>query len=78
MAASKDQLNKLIQQLSNDALPIAAEFLEVLVSHPRYRIIPLDDEPTTEDDLKQIQEAKEAFARGEGIDLKDVIDELLN
>ncbi|AOZ92552.1 hypothetical protein [Paenibacillus crassostreae] len=29
-----------------------------------------------EDDLKQIQEAKEAFARGEGIDLKDVIDEL--
>lgn len=78
MAVSKEQLNKLIEQLSDDALPIAAEFLEVLVSHPKYRAIPWDDEPTTEDDLKQIQEAKEAFARGEGIELKDVIDELLN
>ncbi|XID91564.1 hypothetical protein ACF3MZ_24110 [Paenibacillaceae bacterium WGS1546] len=78
MAVSKEQLTKLIQQLSDDALPIAAEFLEVLVSHPRYRVIPLDDEPTTEDDLKQIQEAKESFARGEGIKLEDVIDELLN
>lgn len=78
MAVSKEQLAKLIQQLSDDALPIAAEFLEVLVSHPKYRVIPLDDEPTTEDDLKQIHEAKEAFARGEGIKLEDVIDELLN
>lgn len=78
MAVSKEQLTKLIQQLSDDALPIAAEFLEVLASHPKYRVIPLDDEPTTEDELKQIQEAKEAFARGEGIKLEDVIDELLN
>ena len=41
MAVSKDQLSKLVQQLSDDALPIAAEFLEVLVSHPKYRHIPL-------------------------------------
>lgn len=34
MAVSKEQLNKLIEQLPNEALPIAADFLEKLVSNP--------------------------------------------
>lgn len=76
MAVSKDHLNKLIQQLSDDDLPIAADFLEKLVGNDRQ--IPWDDEPTTQEDLEEIKKAKESFARGEGIKLKDVIDDLLN
>ncbi|NMO98269.1 hypothetical protein [Paenibacillus lemnae] len=77
MAVSKDHLNQLIQQLPDDLLPKAAEFLEGLVSQ-RQRPIPWDDEPTTQQDLDDIKKAKEAFTHGETIKLKDVIDELLN
>jgi hypothetical protein len=78
MTVTKDQLNKLIQQLPEDVLPIAADFPEKLVSNNNHRIIPWDDEPTTQEDLEDIKKAKEAFARGETIKLKDVMDELLN
>lgn len=78
MAVSKDHLNKLIQQLPEDALPIAAEFLEKLAVDSNYQNIPWDDEPTTQEDLEDIARAKKSIARGEGISLKDVIDDLLN
>jgi hypothetical protein len=78
MAISKDDLNKLIQQLPDEALPVAADFLEKLATNPIYRYIPWDDEPTTEEDLKDIAKAKQSIARGEGIKLKDVINDLLN
>ncbi|WP_281886563.1 hypothetical protein [Paenibacillus sp. YYML68] len=78
MAVTKDQLNKLIQQLPEDALPMAADFLEKLIHKSDHRFIPWDDEPTTQEDLDDIRKAKEAFKRGETIKLKDVIDDLLN
>ncbi|MBA9086823.1 hypothetical protein FHR92_003303 [Fontibacillus solani] len=78
MAVSKDDLNKLIQQLPDEALPIAANFLEKLATTPHYRNISWDDEPTTKEDLEDIAKAKQSIARGEGIKLNDVIDELLN
>jgi hypothetical protein len=78
MAVTKDQLNKLIQQLPDDALPVAADFLEKLIQKNDHRFIPWDDEPTTQEDLDDIKKAKEAFERGETIKLKDVIDDLLN
>jgi hypothetical protein len=78
MAVTKEHLNKLIQQLPDNALPIAADFLEKLVSKTDCRHIPWDDEPTTQEDIDDIKEAKESFKRGEGIKLKDVINELLN
>lgn len=78
MAITKKDLNKLIQQLSDDALPEAADFLEKLVHDPKHRYIPWDDEPTTKEDLEEIKRAKEAFERGEGINLKDIEDELFN
>ncbi|GIQ71564.1 hypothetical protein DUZ99_19390 [Xylanibacillus composti] len=78
MAISKEHLNKLIQQLSEDDLPIAADFLEHLVSKSKDSHIPWDDEPTTKEDLEDIRRAKDAFKRGETIKLKDVIDDLLN
>ncbi|WP_198524726.1 hypothetical protein [Paenibacillus phocaensis] len=40
------------------------------------REIPLDDEPTTQDDLDAINQAREAYLKGELIRLKDVEDEL--
>ncbi|MCU6798266.1 hypothetical protein OB236_39675 [Paenibacillus sp. WQ 127069] len=78
MSISKDDLNKLIQQLPDNALPIAADFLDKLVNNPNIRYIPWDDEPTTEQDIEDIKNAKESFARGESIKLKNVIDGLLN
>ena len=78
MAVSKEHLNKLIQQLSEDDLPIAADFLKHLVSKSKDSHIPWDDEPTTKEDLEDIRRAKDAFKRGETIKLKDVIDDLLN
>lgn len=78
MSITKDDLNKLIQQLPENALPIAADFLGKLVSNPNIRYIPWDEEPTTQQDIEDIKNAKESFARGESIKLKDVINELLN
>ena len=78
MAVSKEHLNKLIQQLSEDDLSIAVEFLESLVSKSKDSHIPWDDEPTTKEDLEDIKKAKDAYKRGETIKLKDVIDDLLN
>lgn len=78
MSITKEDLNKLILQLPDNALPIAADLLGKLISNPHVRFIPWDDEPTTQQDLDDIKNAKESIARGEGIKLKDVIDELLN
>jgi polyhydroxyalkanoate synthesis regulator phasin len=78
MAISKDHINKLIQQLSEDDLPVAANFLENLVSKSKDKHIPWDDEPTTPEDIEDIKKAKEAFRRGDTIKFEDVIDDLLN
>ncbi|MCR8644480.1 hypothetical protein NV379_17635 [Paenibacillus sp. N1-5-1-14] len=78
MAITKEDLNKLIQKLSDDVLPEAAKYLENLVSKSAQREIPWDDEPTTQDDLDVIKKAKEAFTRGDTIKLKDVVNDLLN
>ncbi len=78
MAVSKDHLNKLIQQLPEEALPIAADFLEKLVTNKEYRHIPWMMSQLLKMILKQLKKAKESFRRGESIKLKDVIDDLLN
>lgn len=79
MAVSKKDLNKLIQRLPEENLPIAEKFLTKLLSESKStNTIPWDDEPTTQEDLDEIKKAKEAFARGEGIQFKDVEDELFN
>jgi hypothetical protein len=77
MAVTKNDLNHLIQQLSEDDLPLAADFLKKLVTKSD-RHIPWDDEPITEEDLHAIKKAKESFTRGEGIKFGDVKNDLLN
>jgi len=78
MAVSKEHLNNLIQQISDDDLPIAINFLEKLVNNSKDNHIPWDDEPTTKEDLEAIKKAKDAFKRGDTVKFEDVIDELLN
>lgn len=78
MAVSKEQLNKLIQQLSEEDLSIAVDFLENLVSKSRDSHIPWDDEPTTKEDIEDIKRAKDAYKRGETIKFEDIVDDLLN
>jgi len=52
--------------------------MERLANIPVNREIPLDDEPTTQDELDAIKDAHEAYLRGELISLKDVEHELRN
>jgi hypothetical protein len=78
MTVNKEHLNKLIQQLSEENLPIAVGFLERLVSKSRDSHIPWDDEPTTKEDLEDIKKAKDAYKRGDTIKFEDVVDDLLN
>lgn len=67
MTVKKEDLNKLIQQLPQELLPIAENFLKKLVDESKKKVITWDDEPLTQDDLDTIKKAKEAFTRGEGI-----------
>lgn len=76
MAVSKERINYLINRLSDNDLELVSELLERLTFHDRKSDIPLDDEPTTQEDLDAIKAAHEAFKYGELIDLKDVEDEL--
>lgn len=78
MAVSKERLNKLVQQISEEDIPIAIDFLQNLVSKSKDSHIPWDDEPTTKEDLEDIKKAKDAFKRGDTVKFEDVIDELLN
>ena len=78
MALSKDDLNKLIQQLADVDVPLVAEFLKRLISHPQDSHIPYDDEPLTEDDLRAIKQADMEFNQGKTISLRDIEHELRN
>ena len=79
MVIKKENLKKIIQQLPEESLPKAGEFLKNLLSESSsHRYIPIDDEPTTDEDLQDIREAREEFKRGEGIKFSDVKNELYN
>ncbi|NMO97718.1 hypothetical protein [Paenibacillus lemnae] len=77
MAVSKDRLNDLINHLSDHDLELISDLVERLALH-NVRHIPVDDEPTTQDDLEAIQAAHKAMEKGELISLKDIEHELRN
>ena len=72
MILSKNDLNLLIQQLSDKDVPLVADFLKRLISHPLDYIIPYDDEPLTEDDLRAVEESIIEFQQHKTIRLKDI------
>ena len=76
LAISKEHINDLITRLSDKDLELVTDLMERLAQFNQYRAIPLDDEPTTQEDLDAIKAAHEAFEKGELISLKDVEHEL--
>ncbi|TJY42453.1 hypothetical protein E5161_10730 [Cohnella pontilimi] len=78
MAISKERFYELLEQLSEKDLELVSELMERLSQTSTKRVIPLDDEPTTEDDLESIRKAHDAYLKGDLISLKDVEDELRN
>ena len=75
---SKERFNELLDRLSDRDLELVSELMERLSQTSAIREIPLDDEPTTQEDLDAIHQAEEAFLKGELISLKDVEHELRN
>jgi hypothetical protein len=76
LAISKERFNELLDRLSDKDLDLVSELMERLSQSSTKRDIPLDDEPTTQDDLDAINNAHEAYLKGELINLKDVEHEL--
>jgi hypothetical protein len=78
---TKTDLHRLIDELPDDALPIAARFLTELEADEAAPFVPLheaplDDEPVTEEDRAGIAEARAAIARGDWIRHEDLDSEL--
>ncbi|MFD0675254.1 hypothetical protein [Cohnella sp. GCM10027633] len=78
MAISKERFNELLDRLSDKDLELVSELMERLSHSSIKKEIPLDDEPTTQDDLDAINNAHKAYLKGELINLKDVEHELRN
>ena len=76
MAVSKDRINHLINHLSERDLELVTDLMERLIQSNYISEIPLDDEPTTQDDLNAIKAAHDAMEKGELINLKDIEHEL--
>jgi hypothetical protein len=72
MAVSKNRINDLINQLSDKDLELVTDLMERLTQFKNYKELPIDDEPTTQEDLDAIKSAQEAYKNGELISLKDI------
>lgn len=78
MAIDNDRINELINRLSDKDLEIVNDLIERLAQLNNFYDVPIDDEPTTDEDLKAIKEAHEAYENGGLVDLKDIENELRN
>ncbi|CAH0120522.1 MULTISPECIES: hypothetical protein [unclassified Paenibacillus] len=76
MTISKNRIHELIDRLSDKDLELVTDLMERLSQTTTSREIPLDDEPTTQEDLDAINSATEAYLKGELINFKDVEHEL--
>jgi hypothetical protein len=77
MAADKQHAHKLIDNLAPSQIPAAIGMLESLLD-PVARAIanaPIDDEPVTEEEAREVEAAKASLARGEGIPHEQVLAE---
>lgn len=77
MAANKQHAHELIEQLAPSQVPAAVGMLESLLD-PVARAIanaPIDDEPVSADEARELEEARASLARGEGIPHEEVLAE---
>ncbi|MGA2937981.1 MAG: hypothetical protein ABSF52_12880 [Syntrophobacteraceae bacterium] len=79
--ATKDRLHELVDALPEREVEAAERALECLISKACDPVLqafldaPEDDEPLTEEDLKDIEEGRKAVAKGETESLDDVMRE---
>jgi hypothetical protein len=78
LAIRNDKITDLLNKLSKKDLQLVTELMERLVEKNTNSDFPIDDEPTTKEDLDAIKAAHEAHQKGELIDLKDIENELRN
>lgn len=77
MAADKQHAHKLIESLAPSQIPAAIGMLERLLD-PVSRAIanaPVDDQPITEEEVRELEEARASIARGEGIPHEEILAE---
>ena len=81
LEAAKERLHELVNALPAGKIEAARKYLECLADKECDPVLqaflnaPIEDEPLTEEDLKAIAEGEEAIARGDTIDLDDVLRE---
>ena len=78
LETTKDRLHKLVDALPENQVEAAKKYLESLADKAfleALRNAPEDDEPLTEDELRAIEEGREAVKRGETTPLEDVMRE---
>ncbi|MFD3259810.1 hypothetical protein ACE3MQ_14465 [Paenibacillus lentus] len=78
MAVSKERIDYLLNHLNDKDLELVIDLMERLVQNNKQSDIPIDDEPTTDEDMIAIKAAHEAMNKGELINLKDIEHELRN
>ena len=76
---TRDTLYRLVDELPDDAMDAAAEYLAALRDDPLLRALlaaPWDDEPETDAERAAVAEAEEDFRAGRVVSLDDVKREL--
>lgn len=87
MATTKTNLYQLIEQLPESAVRLAEKMLQSIIAEfpddsPRARLLammevaPVDDEPISQEELQELEEARARIATGEGTSLEDLKKEL--
>lgn len=81
LEATKDRLHELVDALPENEIEAAKRALECLISKTCGPVLqafldaPEDDEPVTEQDLRDIEEGRKAIAKRETESLDDVMRE---
>ena len=73
---SVERLSEMIQELSSDDFMLVSGIVERLSMKNNMFHFPLDDEPTTAEDIHDVQIAKQALKNQEYMSLKDLEDDL--
>jgi hypothetical protein len=78
LAIRNDKIAELLNKLSKKDLQLVTDLMERLVEKNNNLEFPMDDEPTTNEDIEAIKAAHEAHKKGDLVDLKDIENELRN